>query len=74
MALLHPRNYIHAERGDHPAERQVTWRGCARDWITQGEREMDRQRKLQMDKWTGGPNNRKMWTEIRKVVGQWFCR
>ena len=20
-----------------PAERQVTWRGCARDWITEGE-------------------------------------
>ena len=31
------RNYIHAERGDMPAERQVTWRGCARDWITEGE-------------------------------------
>ena len=31
------RNYIHADRGDMPAERQVTWRGCARDWITEGE-------------------------------------
>jgi len=31
------RNYIHAERGDMPAERQVTWRGCARDWITEGD-------------------------------------
>ena len=30
------RNYIHADRGDMPAERQVTWRGCARDWITNG--------------------------------------
>ena len=31
------RNYIHADRGDMPAERQVTWRGCARDWITNGQ-------------------------------------
>merc|ERR1719458_1645678 len=31
------RNYIHADRGDMPAERQVTWRGCARDWITNGD-------------------------------------
>ena len=31
------RNYIHADRGDMPAERQVTWRGCARGWITEGE-------------------------------------
>jgi len=31
------RNYIHADRGDMPAERQVTWRGCARDWITEGD-------------------------------------
>ena len=37
LRLSNIRNYIHAERGDMPAERQVTWRGCARDWITEGE-------------------------------------
>ena len=36
MTRTNTRNYIHADRGDMPAERQVTWRGCARDWITQG--------------------------------------
>ena len=34
--IFYLRNYIHADRGDMPAERQVTWRGCARDWITSG--------------------------------------
>ena len=37
MMRTNVRNYIHAERGDMPAERQVTWRGCARDWITHGQ-------------------------------------
>ena len=37
MMRRNVRNYIHAERGDMPAERQVTWRGCARDWITNGQ-------------------------------------
>lgn len=31
------RNYIHQAKGDMPAEQQVTWRGCARDWITSGD-------------------------------------
>ena len=37
MMRTNARNYIHAKRGDMPAERQVTWRGCARDWITNGQ-------------------------------------
>ena len=37
MMRRNARKYIHAKWGDMPAERQVTWRGCARDWITNGQ-------------------------------------
>lgn len=31
------RNYMYQNRGDSPGELQVTWRGCARDWITEDD-------------------------------------